>query len=90
MIYIDDIIVFAKTQSQHEARLVLLKKRLENHNVKFNASRCLFSMTELDFLGFHITQNGIKVSQDKIDSITNFRTPKTVDELSSFFGTDFI
>lgn len=86
LIYIDDIIVFARTHLQHEARLALLKKRLEDYNVKLNASKCVFSMTELDFLGFHITQNGIKVSQDKVDSITNFRTPKTVDELSSFLG----
>lgn len=51
-----------------------------------NWEKCKFSVTELDFLGHHISQNGISPSQAKIDSVLSFRKPTTEAEVRSFLG----
>lgn len=86
LVFIDDLIVFAKDEKQHTLRLNLLMDRLKWYNVKLNSDKCQLGMKELDFLGYHITANGVKVSQDKVNSIINFSIPKSAAELSSFLG----
>lgn len=51
-----------------------------------NWDKCKFSVKELDFLGHHISKNGISPSQTKIDAVLLFREPTTAAEVRSFLG----
>jgi hypothetical protein len=54
--------------------------------VLLNQDKCLIKVKELEFLGHHLSAEGIFPSIDKIVAIQTFRQPSTVEELRSFLG----
>jgi hypothetical protein len=45
-------------------------------------SKCTFEVPEIDFLGLHLTRNGITITLDKINTIMEWpRTPWNLKEL---------
>lgn len=84
--YLDDVLVFGATKEEHDANLEEVMKRLADHNVKVNESKCLLSQQEVPFLGFHLSGEGWSVENEKIRAIQNFRKPETQDEVRSFLG----
>jgi hypothetical protein len=86
VVFIDDIIIYSKSDSDHEKhlRLVLQKLRDNQHYAKY--SKCEFWIGEVPFLG-HIISNGeISVDPAKVKEIMEWRVPTTVTEIRSFLG----
>lgn len=86
MIYLDDILIYAKDEEIHDKILGQVLKALRSHGVKLNEGKCVFKQPSLRFLGFTISSNGYSVTQDRLEAIRNFRTPKSVAEVQSFIG----
>lgn len=84
--YMDDIIIYGETRDQHNERLNIVLTRLKEYNVALNESKCLFGVTELEFLGHKLSANGIKPKVDKVESVRNFRQPMNAEETRSFLG----
>lgn len=84
--FIDDIIVFGADEAEHDRYLNKVLDVLKSHNVLLNMKKCLFKVTELDFLGHHISSQGIRPAESKVEALKAFRTPKDVEELRSFLG----
>ena len=49
--------------------------------MKLNPSKCVFGVTTGKFLGFMVSQRGIKVNLEKIRAIMDLAPPKTVKEV---------
>lgn len=58
--YIDDIIVYASSFSEHIKRLELVLSALEKHGLKVKPSKCLFLRKEIPFLGHMVSKDGCK------------------------------
>lgn len=86
LVYIDDVIVFSETISDHVKRLEEVLKRFEDSGLKLKAQKCSFGKTEVAFLGHKISATGISPDTDKVKSIHNFPEPSNVSELRSFLG----
>lgn len=86
IIYIDDIVVFGRTQEEHDKRLQQVLDVLKRNNAKLNKSKCVIGASEIEILGFKVNANGINASQDKIDAIERFRLPASKEEARSFLG----
>lgn len=84
--YIDDIIVFGKTQMEHDQNLDMVKKTLLLNNVQLNEDKCLYGLQSIEFLGYELSNLGVKPSKEKIESVQQFREPKSSDEVQSFLG----
>ena len=82
----DDIIVFAPTQHEHDARLDQVLNRLSEVGITLSPTKCQFSMTELDFYGMRFSSNGMSIQQQKIDALRNAKPPKTPSEVRSLLG----
>ena len=82
----DDIIVFGKTQAEHDSSLQATLKRLEERGVKLNKGKCKFSVHELTFFGHVFGAEGMKADPKKIDTIVSCEAPKNVNEIRSFLG----
>ena len=54
-----------------------------SYNMKLNLSKCAFGMTAGKFLGFMVSQRGIKVNLDKIQAIIEMAPPKNVKEVQN-------
>lgn len=86
IIYIDDIVVFGRTQEEHDKRLQQVLDVLKRNNAKLNESKCVIGASEIEILGFKVNANGINPSQDKIETIERFRLPASKEEARSFLG----
>ena len=84
--YMDDIVIFSKTFSEHLQSLEQVFQRLRLSGVSLKLSKCVFASKTVDFLGFELSQSGIKPQSRLTDAVLNFGQPKTRKELKSFLG----
>ena len=83
---IDDVLVFGKSQDEHNTRLKAVLQRLEEAKVTLNGSKCEFNKSSVKFLGHIVDQNGIRADPAKTTSITKMPPPQSVTEVRRFMG----
>jgi hypothetical protein len=86
VVFIDDILTYSKSDSDHEKylRLVLQKRRDNQLYAKY--SKCEFWIGEVPFLGHIISNGGILVDPAKVKEIVVWSIPTIVIEIRSFLG----
>ena len=70
----------------HLQKLEIVLQRLIQAGLKIHADKSFFGKTELDYLGYHITRNGISPISKKIEAIKNMKPPINRKELRKFIG----
>ena len=86
-VYLDDILIFSRSQEEHRAHLRQLFGRLQEHGLVISLSKCKFGVNEIDFLGHRVNQQGVFPLPEKVDAIRSFPTPTTVKQLQEYLGT---
>lgn len=84
--YLDDILIASVNEEEHAKHLDTLFARLKQFGMTINLSKCLFGQTEVSFLGYLVSNNGIKPSTEKVKAIMDFKKPKTLHDLRRFLG----
>ncbi|KAD7116750.1 hypothetical protein E3N88_04018 [Mikania micrantha] len=86
IVFIDDILIYSKTQEEHadHLRRVLELLKREQQYAKF--SKCDIWIREVQFLGHVVNAKGIHVDPAKIEAIKNWTAPKTPTEVRQFLG----
>jgi len=85
--YIDDLLVVSSsTFEDHLDKLEQVLSRLQQAGLKVNASKSFFGREELEYLGYWITQEGIKPLSKKVEAINNLAVPRTRKQLRAFIG----
>ena len=64
----------------------MLFRSLREHRLYAKFSKCEFWLKELIFLGHVVSAQGVAVVPDKIQSILDWETPKSVKDVRSFLG----
>lgn len=85
-VYMDDIVVFGSSLSDHNNKLKEIFQRLQTANLRLQPDKCEFLRKEVLFLGHSITENGIKPNHEKTKSVDQFPIPKSVKDIQSFLG----
>ncbi len=83
---IDDVLIYGRTQAEHDQRLDALLQRLSNANVTLNAEKCVFCVSSVKFLGHIVGSDGIKPDPDKVEAVLDMPPPTNVPEVRSFSG----
>ena len=65
----DDIIVFGKTQQEHDHNLNTVLVRLQECGLTLNGDKCKFSVSEVTFFGYTIAANGIRPTDETVTAI---------------------
>ncbi|GJU79398.1 putative reverse transcriptase domain-containing protein, partial [Tanacetum coccineum] len=86
IVFIDDILIYFKTQKEHVEHLRLVLELLKKEKLYANFSKCEFWLREVQFLGQVINGNGIHVYPSKIEVVKNWKAPKTPTKVRSFLG----
>jgi transposase InsO family protein len=85
--YIDDILCLTSGDFEdHLDKLDEVLQRLKDAGLKVNAKKSFFGRTELEYLGYWITRDGIQPLPKKVDAMKNIAPPKTKRQLRSFIG----
>ena len=74
-IYIDNMVVKSKLESEHINGLGNIFEILRRHKLRLNASKCSFGVGSGKFLGYMVTHRGIEVNPDQIKAINNLQPP---------------
>ncbi|GKB43174.1 putative reverse transcriptase domain-containing protein [Tanacetum coccineum] len=85
IVFIDDILIYHKTQEEHVEHLRLVLKLLKKEKLYTKFSKCEFWLREVQFLGHVINGNGIHVDPSKIKAVKNWKAPRTPTEKSKTF-----
>ena len=86
-VYMDDILVHSRNLSEHVENLDWTLRTLTRAGFKLNPDKCVFGVSEIEFLGHIVSSAGIKPKPDKLDIIQNLGKPRNVRELRSLLGT---
>ena len=85
-VYLDDILIASESAAEHKEHLTVLFDRLEEHGLVVKKEKCLFGVSEIDFLGHRVDSNGIRPLPSKVKAIADFPTPAQISELERFIG----
>ena len=86
MMYLDDIIIFSKNESQHLEHLETVFSHLREAGLKMKWSKCDFFKREIHYLGHLISPEGISPLPNKLDCIQHMPVPKNMKEIKQFLG----
>ncbi len=73
---IDDVLVFASSQEEHDRRLAAVLQRLKEAGVTLNRVKCEFNKRSIKFLGHIIDKDGIRADPDKTAAVSSMDPPK--------------
>jgi hypothetical protein len=86
VVFIDDILIYSKSDSDHEEHLRLVLQKLRDNQLYAKFSKCEFWIGEVPFIGHIISNGGILVDPAKVKEIMEWSIPTTVTEIQSFLG----
>jgi hypothetical protein len=86
VVFIDDILIYCKSEEEHAQHLQIILRRLRDHQLYAKLSKCAFWLKEVSFLGHVISAEGIAVDPSKVQEVLDWKSPKSVTQIRSFLG----
>ena len=71
IVFIDDILIYSSSKSEHEHHLKLVLELLSREKLYAKFSKYEFWLQEVQFLGHVISKEGIHVDPAKIEAVKN-------------------
>jgi len=84
--YVDDMVVTSQERGRHTTDLEELFATIAKYRLKLNPEKCVFGVEAGKFLGFLLTERGIKANPDKCVAILAMRSPALVKEMQQLTG----
>jgi bacterioferritin-associated ferredoxin len=86
MVFIDDILIYSKTEDDHANHIHVILQRLHDHRLYAKFSKCEFWLDSVKFLGHTISSEGISVDPTKVQEVMDWKPPTSVHQIRSFLG----
>ena len=86
LIYLDDVIIYSKTEEEHLVRLRAVLERFMEHGLKLKPSKCNFFRTEISYLGHKVSAAGMEPGTDGLKGIVEIVPPATYTQVRKFLG----
>ena len=83
----DDILVYGKTQAEHDDNLRAVIRRLLDCNLTLAKDKCAINQTSVDYYGHTFSAEGVSVQQKHIKALIDMTPPTTPAEVRSFLST---
>ncbi|GJW18242.1 retrotransposon protein, putative, ty3-gypsy subclass [Tanacetum coccineum] len=78
IVFIDDILVYSKSEEEHERHLRIVLEILRQKKLYAKFSKCEFWLQQVAFLGHIVSADGIIMDPSKVEAITKWPRPTTV------------
>src|SRR4051812_20067122 len=86
IVYIDNILIFSKNDTEHLEHICQVLALLHQHKLYGKISKCKFFKPSISYLGHIISNQGIATNPEKIETIQAWPIPKSLKELQSFLS----
>ena len=84
--YLDNITIFGKNQTEHDANLEAFFDVAKKLNLTFNQQKSIFSVKEINILGYLVSNGSIKPDPARFEPLMNLSVPQTKRELKRIVG----
>jgi hypothetical protein len=84
MVFINDILVYSRSEEEHEEHLHLVLQKLRDHRLYAKLSKYEFWLKQVAFLGHIIWKGGISVDPSKIHDVLSWNSPTSVGNIRRF------
>eukprot|EP00117_Sycon_ciliatum_P016905 scpid45335/ scgid16129/ Retrovirus-related Pol polyprotein from transposon 297; Protease; Reverse transcriptase; Endonuclease len=88
--YLDDVLVWGRSWTEHNSRLREVLSKLRSAGVLLNPDKCCFGVREVEFLGHVIAAGTMRISEARTQSLRRTPKPTTVTMLRKAMGAFFI
>ena len=85
-VYIDDVIVYARTEAEHIELVDWVLSQLSKAGYYAHPGKCEFLRSEVNFLGHIVSRKGVSMQQHKVEAVSAWPRPKNVKDVRSFLG----
>ena len=85
--YLDDVLVLSKgTFKDHLQKVRVVLERFQRKGLRVNIDKSSFGISEVEYLGYLITKEGIKPDPKKVQGIVDMARPTTSTEIRRLVG----
>ena len=86
VVFIDDILIYSKSDEEHKEHLRAVLQRLRDHQLYAKFNKCELWLKQVRFLGHVLSAEGIAVDPSKVKDVLDWAAPTAVSEIRSFLG----
>jgi hypothetical protein len=86
VVFINDILVYSRSEEEHEGHLRLVLQKRQDHKLYAKLSKCEFWLKQVAFLGYVISKGGISIDPSKFQDVLSWKAPMSVTDILSFLG----
>ena len=86
LIYLDDILIASSSEKEHLDDVSTVLSLLAEHKLRLSLDKCTFFQKSLTFLGYQVSENGLRPPTDRVAAITEFAPPECSRDLRRFMG----
>jgi hypothetical protein len=86
VVYIDDILIFSRTEAEHKAHVRLVLEMLKREKVYVCKAKSSFAQKEIKYLGHIVDKQGIRPDPKKVEAVQSWPVPKNVHDVRFFLG----
>ncbi len=83
-VYLDDILIYSKTQQKHKQHVKMILNRLQKADLQMNIWKCEFNVEEIIFLEVIVSKQDLRMNFIKVKVIVNWTTLINLKEVQSF------
>ena len=84
--YLDDIIIYSRSEKEHLEHLEEIFLRLKAAGLKLKLEKCCLNKKHIQYFGHLISADGIQPLPEKLKSIAKMPAPKNPKEVKQFLG----
>lgn len=86
VVYMDDVLISSEDLTSHLNTLQKIFTVLVENKLELRLDKCSFFCTEIEYLGYKVSVEGLKPTNHGLVAVQNFPEPKTIKEVQSFLG----
>jgi len=86
VVYLDDILIFTKTEEEHERVVQKVLEILTEHKLFLCPEKCEFHWKQIEYLGLVISENKIAMDPIKVARVCEWPVPENRTDVQAFIG----
>ena len=86
LVFFDDILIFSPTWSDHLSHVEQVLYLLVTNGFFAKLCKCQFRVTQVQYLGHVISEQGVQAKSEKLSAISEWPTPTSFTTLRTFLG----